>query len=112
MQGLSTVNETATLIPTKPSPRRTALVLLLTDAIAVTASFLLAIGLRWVWDRSLLWELYLDLWAAIALFPLAYALAGLYGVGIAERFSIARFREEFRALIQREFDRLGVTAAP
>ncbi len=66
-----------------PSPRRTALVLLLADAIAVTASLLLAIGLRWVWDRSLLWALYLDLWPALLLFPLAYALAGLYGVGIA-----------------------------
>ncbi len=65
------------------SPRRTAWVLLLTDAFAVVGSFLLAVLLRYVWDRSLLWELYLDLWPALLLFPLAYGLAGLYGMGIA-----------------------------
>jgi len=43
----------------------------------------LAIWLRYLWDRSLLWDLYVDLWPALLLFPLAYALAGLYGVGIA-----------------------------
>ncbi|AWR86212.1 undecaprenyl-phosphate galactose phosphotransferase WbaP [Meiothermus taiwanensis] len=44
---------------------------------------LLSIWLRYLWDRSLIWDLYLDLWPALLLFPLAYALAGLYGVGIA-----------------------------
>ena len=65
------------------SPFYTALVLLLTDLAMATASLLLAIWLRYLWDRTLLWEVYLPLWPAVALFPLAYALAGLYGVGIA-----------------------------
>lgn len=65
------------------SPRRTALVLLLTDIFTAVASFLLAVWLRYVWDRSLLWGLYLDLWPALFLFPLAYGLAGLYRMGIA-----------------------------
>lgn len=65
------------------SPRRTALVLLLTDVLTVMASLLLAVWLRYLWDRSLLWGLYLDLWPALLLFPMAYALAGLYGMGIA-----------------------------
>ncbi len=65
------------------SPRRMAWMFLLTDVFAVVVSFLLAVLLRYVWDRSLLWELYLDLWPALMLFPLAYWLAGLYGMGIA-----------------------------
>ncbi|RIH91968.1 UDP-glucose:undecaprenyl-phosphate glucose-1-phosphate transferase [Meiothermus granaticius NBRC 107808] len=47
------------------------------------ASFLLAVLLRYAWDRSLLWELYLNLWPTLLLFPLAYGLAGLYAMGIA-----------------------------
>ncbi|GEM87301.1 undecaprenyl-phosphate galactose phosphotransferase WbaP [Meiothermus granaticius] len=68
---------------TLASPRRTAWALLLTDSFAVMASFLLAVLLRYAWDRSLLWELYLNLWPTLLLFPLAYGLAGLYAMGIA-----------------------------
>ncbi|WP_081698363.1 undecaprenyl-phosphate galactose phosphotransferase WbaP [Meiothermus taiwanensis] len=71
------------LVSNLPSPRRTAITLLAVDALAVLASMLLSIWLRYLWDRSLIWDLYLDLWPALLLFPLAYALAGLYGVGIA-----------------------------
>ncbi|RDI96247.1 undecaprenyl-phosphate galactose phosphotransferase WbaP [Meiothermus sp. QL-1] len=57
--------------------------LLLTDLAAATISLGTAIGLRYLWDRSLLWDAYIELWPMLFLFPLAYALAGLYGVGIA-----------------------------
>lgn len=66
-----------------PSPIRTATALLAIDTVAVLVSLLLAIWLRYLWDRSLLWDIYLDLWPMLLLFPLGYALAGLYGVGIA-----------------------------
>lgn len=66
-----------------PSPLRTATALLAIDTVAVLVSLLLAIWLRYLWDRSLLWDIYLDLWPMLLLFPLGYALAGLYGVGIA-----------------------------
>jgi Undecaprenyl-phosphate galactose phosphotransferase WbaP len=82
MQLLSHVAQLGLSVPLA-SPRRTALVLLLTDVLTVVASLLLAVWLRYLWDRSLLWELYLDLWPALFLFPIAYGLAGLYGVGIA-----------------------------
>lgn len=57
--------------------------LLLTDTLAALASLLLGVWLRYLWDRTLFWDVYLPLWPAVLLFPLAYALAGLYGVGIA-----------------------------
>lgn len=82
MQLLSHVAQLGLSVPLA-SPRRTALVLLLTDVLTVVASLLLAVWLRYLWDRSLLWEVYLDLWPALFLFPIAYGLAGLYGVGIA-----------------------------
>lgn len=63
-------------------PWRRAITLLLVDSLTVLASLLLAVGLRYLWDRSLLWEFYLDLWPIIFLFPIAYGLTGLYGVGI------------------------------
>ena len=66
-----------------PSPIRTATALLAIDTLAVLGALLLAIWLRYLWDRSLLWDIYLELWPMLFLFPLAYALAGLYGVGIA-----------------------------
>ncbi len=66
-----------------PSPIRTATALLAIDTVAVLVSLLLAIWLRYLWDRSLLWDIYLDLWPMLLLFPLGYALAGLYGGGIA-----------------------------
>lgn len=54
--------------------RRAALVLLLADLATVTASLLLAIWVRYLWDRTFPWEVYLPLWPAVALFPFAYAL--------------------------------------
>jgi len=66
-----------------PSPTRTATMLLVIDTLAVLGALFLAIWLRYLWDRSLLWDIYLELWPMLFLFPLAYALAGLYGVGIA-----------------------------
>lgn len=67
----------------RTSPSRTAWVLLTTDVLALVAAALASFGLRYVYDRSLLWELYQPLWPLLLLFPLAYALAGLYpGVGI------------------------------
>lgn len=66
-----------------PSPHRTALVLFLADFIAVTLAMGLAIWLRYLWDRTLFWDVYSPLWPILLLFPLVYALAGLYGVGVA-----------------------------
>lgn len=59
------------------------LTLLTTDFLIVVLCLGMAIGLRYLWDRSLIWDLYLNLIPMIFLFPLAYALAGLYRVGIA-----------------------------
>nr|WP_084496101.1 undecaprenyl-phosphate galactose phosphotransferase WbaP [Meiothermus cerbereus] len=53
------------------------------DFLTVVLTLVFSIWLRFLWDRSLLWEIYLELWPMLFLFPLAYALAGLYGVGIA-----------------------------
>jgi Undecaprenyl-phosphate galactose phosphotransferase WbaP len=55
----------------------------MTDLVAVVLTMGFAIGLRFLWDRSLLWSIYCDLWPMLLLFPLVYALAGLYGVGVA-----------------------------
>lgn len=66
-----------------PSPRRTVLVLFLADFIAVTSAMGLAIWLRYLWDRTLFWDVYAPLWPVLLLFPLVYALAGLYEVGVA-----------------------------
>lgn len=66
-----------------PFPRRTLVALLATDTLVVLASLLLGIWLRYLWDRTLFWDVYLPLWPAVLLFPLAYALTGLYGMGIA-----------------------------
>lgn len=63
--------------------RRAALALLTSDVLTIVLSMFLAVWLRYLWDRTLFWDIYLDLWPAVVLFPLAYALAGLYGVGIA-----------------------------
>lgn len=82
MQALSHKTQSSYQI-TLAFSRRTTLVLLLTDVITVLSALLLAIWLRYLWDRSLLWDIYLDLWPMLLLFPLGYALAGLYGVGIA-----------------------------
>ena len=49
----------------------------------VLTSLLLAVWLRYLWDRTLFWEVYFPLWPAIFVFSLSYALAGLYEVGIA-----------------------------
>lgn len=81
MTGLEALRSPTT--GTLPSPKRTAVMLLAIDTLAALLSLLLAIWLRYLWDRTLLWEVYLPLWPAVALFPLVYALAGLYGVGIA-----------------------------
>lgn len=67
-----------------PSARRTSWVLLGFDLMAVVSVCLLAIFLRYIYDRSLLWELYADLWPMLLMFVVTYALFGLYpGVGIA-----------------------------
>jgi len=81
MTGLEALRSPTT--GTLPSPKRTAVMLLAIDTLAALLSLLLAIWLRYLWDHSLLWDVYLPLWPAVALFPLVYALVGLYGVGIA-----------------------------
>jgi len=65
------------------SPRWAAATLFLTDFAMTILAMAGGIWLRYLWDRSLLWDIYLDLWPMPLLFPLGYALAGLYGVGIA-----------------------------
>jgi len=65
------------------SPRWAAATLFLTDFAMTILAMAGGIWLRYLWDRSLLWDIYLELWPMLFLFPLAYALAGLYGVGIA-----------------------------
>jgi Undecaprenyl-phosphate galactose phosphotransferase WbaP len=76
----------------KPRRLRAIWVLLLTDLLAVGAALLLAVWIRYLYDRSLIWGLYLEAWPIVLLFPIAYALAGLYpGFGIAPP-------EEFRRL--------------
>ncbi|PZA06869.1 MULTISPECIES: undecaprenyl-phosphate galactose phosphotransferase WbaP [unclassified Meiothermus] len=68
---------------TLASPRRTVTALFGADLLLVATSLFLAVWLRYLWDRTLFWDVYLPLWPAVLLFPLAYGLAGLYGVGIA-----------------------------
>lgn len=65
------------------SPRWAAATLFLTDFAMTILAMAGGIWLRYLWDRSLLWDIYLGLWPMLLLFPLGYALAGLYGVGIA-----------------------------
>ncbi|MCL6525461.1 MAG: undecaprenyl-phosphate galactose phosphotransferase WbaP [Thermaceae bacterium] len=66
-----------------PSARRTGWVLFGFDLLAVISACLLAIFFRYLYDRSLLWELYADLWPISLMFVVTYALSGLYpGVGI------------------------------
>lgn len=77
------VSSAVKVVPGLASPRRTVLVLLLIDFITVVVSLFLAVGLRYLWDKSLFWEIYLPLWPMLLLFPLIYALAGLYGMGLA-----------------------------
>ncbi|WP_425277000.1 undecaprenyl-phosphate galactose phosphotransferase WbaP [Meiothermus ruber] len=74
---------TSPITSQQPSSALTSALLLTSDVCTTVLTMGLAIWLRYLWDRSLLWDLYVDLWPALLLFPLAYALAGLYGVGIA-----------------------------
>lgn len=66
-----------------PTPYRTILALLLVDFISVALAMGLAIGLRYLWDRTLLWDVYQPLWPTLLLFPVVYGLAGLYEMGLA-----------------------------
>jgi Undecaprenyl-phosphate galactose phosphotransferase WbaP len=69
---------------TQPVVRsRTGWILLSFDLLAVVASLILAIYLRFWYDQSLIWESYSGLWPIFLLFPLVYALSGLYpGISI------------------------------
>ncbi len=65
------------------SMHQTGWVLLGCDVLMLVLAGLLSFFLRYVYDRSLLWDLYLPLWPLLLMFPAAYAFAGLYpGVGI------------------------------
>lgn len=65
------------------SVRKTGWILLVSDVVALAVAGLLSFFIRYMYDRSLLWELYLPLWPMLLMFPIAYALTGLYpGVGI------------------------------
>jgi len=63
-------------------PHRSVLVLLGSDLIMLAGSLAVAVWFRYSLDDTLLWEKYVTLWPVLLLFPFAYALAGLYGVGI------------------------------
>lgn len=80
---MSTQISTSPITFRQPSSSLTSALLLTSDICTTVLTMGLAIWLRYLWDRSLLWDLYIDLWPALLLFPLAYALAGLYGVGVA-----------------------------
>lgn len=67
----------------KPNLRVTGLVMLVSDSTMVLVCLLASFWIRYLYDQSLIWELYLPLWPIILLFPVVYALVGLYpGVGI------------------------------
>lgn len=59
------------------------LVLVLADFVTAFTGMVIAIGLRYLWDRSLIWSIYAELWPMLFIFPLAYWLAGLYRIGLA-----------------------------
>ncbi len=66
-----------------PSARRTGWTFFVFDLAAVVLSCLAGIFLRYLYDRSIIWSLYDDLWPMLLMFAITYALAGLYpGVGI------------------------------
>lgn len=53
------------------------------DFIAVLLACLAGIYLRYLYDHSLFWDIYTDLWPMLLMFVVTYALSGLYpGVGI------------------------------
>lgn len=57
---------------------RTTIAILVSDVLSLTVAALLSVSIRYAYDHSLIWELYQPLWPLLILFPLAYALAGLY----------------------------------
>lgn len=67
----------------RPNLRLTGFTLLVSDSLVALICLLLSFWIRYLYDRSLIWDLYLPLWPILLLFPLVYALVGLYpGVGI------------------------------
>lgn len=70
-------------VPNPTSLSRTGWVIFAGDIVALVVAGLLSFFVRYAYDRSLIWELYLPLWPLLLMFPVAFALAGLYpGVGV------------------------------
>lgn len=77
--------------PRAKTPDQSGWVLFGLDMTAVILSLLAAVYLRFFYDSSLLWDVYAPTWPIVFLFPVVYALAGLYpGVGLTPPEEIRR----------------------
>lgn len=77
--------------PRAKHPDRSGWVLFGLDMTAVILSLLAAVYLRFFYDSSLLWDVYAPTWPIVFLFPVVYALAGLYpGVGLTPPEEVRR----------------------